>query len=166
MAESLFTLSLHNSRICCIWSEPVATAVAATQLRSGFRTESFGSPRPCLCRFFFPTSRRRGGPERVQKARGGRGDLIDRGVKGGFVRFGRFVEAAHLAHELERGSPDFFVGDRRVETERHLDIAVHGLGPQHKLKHHSAGDVESSTACATRRIVASSKWRPSTDRKS
>ena len=38
-------------------------------------------------------------------------------------------EAAHLAHELERGSADFLFGRGRLEVEERADVAAHGKPP-------------------------------------
>ena len=50
-------------------------------------------------------------------------------LKCGFVGLGRLVEAADLAHELERGGANLLVGYGRIEVEEHFDVAAHREGP-------------------------------------
>src|SRR5271155_2157074 len=60
--------------------------------------------------FFFAVLGRRDGFERAQEPGGDCGYFIDGDEESLFVGLRRLVEAADLAHELQRGGADFFVG--------------------------------------------------------
>jgi hypothetical protein len=60
-----------------------------------------------------------------QRPRRGR-DLLDRTIEGRLVGLRRHVEAAQLAHELQRRVADLELGGRRLEVEKRLDVAAHG----------------------------------------
>src|SRR5215469_12887297 len=76
--------------------------------------------------FLFAVLWRGMGFERGHELHRGCGDLVDGGLKGFFVCLGRLIEAANLAHELERGVSNLGVGDGRFEVEEHLDVSAHG----------------------------------------
>ena len=67
----------------------------------------------------------RGLQRREQLVRG-RGDLLHGAIERGLVGLGRPVEAAKLAHELQRGGADLLLGRGRLEVEQRLDVAAHG----------------------------------------
>ena len=78
--------------------------------------------------FSASTSRSRGGRvglERRSSRRGGRGDLVDGALECRLVRLRRLVEAAQLAHELQRGGADLVLGRGRLEIEQRADVAAH-----------------------------------------
>ena len=50
-----------------------------------------------------------------------------------FIGLGRLCEAAYFAYELERSGSDFFVGDRRIEIEKRLDVSAHTVAPRVSL---------------------------------
>src|SRR5437899_1822327 len=75
--------------------------------------------------FFRAVSGRLARLERIKKLARSGGDLRDRGVEGGLVRFRRLVEAADLADELERRCANFILGDGRSEIEEHPYISAH-----------------------------------------
>jgi hypothetical protein len=99
-------------------SEPLAT---------GLGPESFGGPSFRLGRFFFPIPGGRIGFERTQKAARHARDFIDRAQEGGFIGFGRLVEAADLSDELQRRGSDLVVRDRGIEVEEDFYIPAHAL---------------------------------------
>jgi len=72
---------------------------------------------------------RGGGFEGLEELEGYRGDLVDGVLEGGFIGFGRLVEAGDFADELERGGADFVGSDRRVEVIKSFDVAAHGETP-------------------------------------
>src|SRR5688500_11718525 len=86
----------------------------------------FGGAYPSFGRLLVPVLGRGGGLERVNQPPGDRRDVLDRGVERRLVGAGRSVEAAQLAHELQRGGADFFVGGRGIEVEEGADITAHG----------------------------------------
>src|SRR5262249_44271330 len=57
------------------------------------------------------------------------GDRLDGVVEGLFVGLGRPVEAAQLAHELQRRGVDLLVRRRRLEIVEVPDIAAHETPP-------------------------------------
>jgi hypothetical protein len=52
-------------------------------------------------------------------------DLIHSAIESQLVSPGRLGEAAQFAHELNRRSSDFFVGRRRFEIVKSLNISTH-----------------------------------------
>src|SRR5258706_200693 len=65
--------------------------------------------------------------ERSQKLARDRGYLVDGGNECGFACLGRLVEAAHLPHELQRGSTNVVLGNRRFEIEQNPDVSAHDV---------------------------------------
>src|SRR5262249_53376898 len=82
-----------------------------------------------LCRLDLPVTRRGVGFERNEKFAGRRHDLFHRMVEGRLVLLRGVIEAAELAHELQRRGMDLVRRRRRLEMEQGLDIAAHGGSP-------------------------------------
>ena len=63
--------------------------------------------------------------ERAEKGAGDRRYRVNGSKECSFVGFRWLVEAAHLAHELQRGCTNLFLGHRRFEVEKRLDVSTH-----------------------------------------
>src|SRR5579863_124292 len=96
-------------------------------MKTVLRSETDGGAGLGFGGLFFAIAGSGGGFERVQQAGGRGGNFLYRGEKGGLVGLRRLVEAADLAHELQRSGVDFLVGDRRIEVEENFDVAAHGM---------------------------------------
>ena len=59
---------------------------------------------------------------------------VENAAKGGLIDLRGCVEAAQLAHELERGRADLVIGRRRIEIEQGLDAAAHDLAPRPPIR--------------------------------
>src|SRR4029077_2567476 len=88
-------------------------------------SEPLGGARFRLRCLFFTVLRSSCGFERMQETAGDRRDFVDGRLERRFIGLRRLVEAADLAHELQRGGADLFVGDRRIEVEKNSDVSAH-----------------------------------------
>jgi hypothetical protein len=66
----------------------------------------------------------------VKKSSAAFGDFIDGALERSFVCLRRFAETADFPHELERGIPNFFGSDGRIEIEKNFDVPAHLQSPQ------------------------------------
>jgi hypothetical protein len=71
-------------------------------------------------------ARRRVGDEAAEQLVRRLRHRLDGAVEGGLVRLGRPIEAAQLAHELQRRGADLLIGGGRLEIMQGPDIAAHG----------------------------------------
>src|SRR5262249_27144538 len=81
-----------------------------------------------LC-FFLSVARRGVCLQPADEAVGHFKHLVDRVGKGDLIDLRGRVEAAQLAHELERGGAYFLIGRRRFEIKQRLDAATHDAAP-------------------------------------
>jgi hypothetical protein len=93
-------------------------------------TESFGSARFGLRRFFFAILGRSGGFERTEKTGRDAGYFIHCGLERGLIRLRWFGESTDFSHELQRGSLNFLGSNRGIEVEERFDISAHLPFPQ------------------------------------
>src|SRR5580765_8373561 len=64
--------------------------------------------------------------QRIDQAARDGSDILDGAIEHSLVCLRRRVEAAELAHELQRGIVHFGVGRGRIEVEQGFDVAAHG----------------------------------------
>src|SRR6266568_4564915 len=115
---------------------PVRTNVAAFMIlpsfrrarvgRSGAAAEALGVAGAGEGRRLLAIARRSRRDQVPHQAPGGRRDLLHRPVEGRRVGLRGRVEAAQLAHELERGRADLLVRRGRIEVEQGADASAHG----------------------------------------
>ena len=103
------------------------------QMTASSRTESLHGARLSFGCFFLPVLRRRGRFERIEQPSRDVGDIVDGGVKGGFVGLGWFGKAADLADKLQRSGPDLVSSGRGCEVEEGSDVSTHVLRGVHFL---------------------------------
>jgi hypothetical protein len=84
-----------------------------------------------LRRLFFSTPRRRIRFQRTKQTRRSAGHLLNRRQKSRLVRLRWLVASADLSHILQRSSADLLIRHRRLEVEKHLDIAAHISAPRY-----------------------------------
>ena len=94
------------------------------------RAKSLGGAGFGFGSFFFAIFGWSGGFQRLQKAQGDIGDVIDGGEESGFVGSGWLVEASDFADELKRSRADLVFGDGGIEVEKGFDVSAHEWNSQ------------------------------------
>src|SRR5580692_3632628 len=89
--------------------------------------ESFGCSSFQLRHLFFAIPRLCVGFERMEKATHNISDLVNGGLKRGFVSLRRFVKTADLSDKLERSGSDFVIRYRWIKVEEGFYISAHSL---------------------------------------
>ena len=93
----------------------------------GSRLKTLGRSRASFGRLDFTIARRRVCHERFEQFARSLRHLIHCAIENFFVRFGRFRKAAEFTNELQRRRTDLFLGRRRFEVMKGLNISTHAV---------------------------------------
>src|SRR5262249_50031039 len=125
------------------WIGSASSRLGAKPRASLPQPERGGGAGARLRRLDLAIAGRSGGHEGVEQFMRHLRHLLHRVAERGLVRLGGPRESTQLAHELQGGRADLFVGGGRFEVMQRLDVSTHGTSSMH------IGGARSPTAMRT-----------------